>query len=42
MGDPIASHIDKSRQIVENDFSPPERVLVCRPLSLDLAISGST
>lgn len=41
-GDPMASQIDKSRQMDENDFSPPESVLVLRPAAELLVSSGST
>lgn len=37
----MASQSDSKRQIWEKDFSPPERVLVPRPV-LSLVISGST
>lgn len=42
MGDPMASQRARRRQICEKDFSPPERVLAPRPVSLDLVMSGST
>jgi hypothetical protein len=42
IGDPIASHTDKSMQIDENDFSPPDKVLVFRPAELLRVSSGST
>jgi len=38
----MASQIAKRRQIVENDFSPPDNVFACRPLSLCCVESGST
>ena len=41
-GEPIASQIERSRQIDENDFSPPERVLVFRPTARFSVLSGST
>lgn len=41
IGAPIASHRESRRQIVEKDFSPPERVLVWRPWPV-LVSSGST
>jgi hypothetical protein len=42
MGDPMASHNASSIQMVEKDFSPPDNVFVCRPLSLLRVMSGST
>jgi hypothetical protein len=42
IGEPIASQSAKSIQMVEKDFSPPERVFVALPLSLLRVISGST
>jgi hypothetical protein len=42
IGDPIASQSAKSKHVVEKDFSPPESVFVCRPLSLFRVMSGST
>lgn len=41
IGDPMASHRANSKQMVENDFSPPDKVFVCRPLPV-LVSSGST
>ena len=41
IGEPMASQRDRSRQMVENDFSPPDSVFVCRPFP-DLVSSGST
>jgi hypothetical protein len=41
IGEPIASQSDKSKQIVEKDFSPPDNVFVWRPFPL-LVSSGST
>ena len=38
----MASHRASKRQIWENDFSPPERVLAPRPVGSSLVISGST
>lgn len=40
-GAPMASHNDSRRQIVENDFSPPDNVFASRPLPT-LVASGST
>jgi hypothetical protein len=42
IGEPMASHRASSMQMVEKDFSPPDKVFVCRPLSLLRVISGST
>lgn len=42
MGDPMASQMLSSKQIVEKDFSPPLRVLAWRPESETLVMSGST
>jgi hypothetical protein len=42
MGEPMASHSERRRQIVEKDFSPPERVFVWRPAAEVRVISGST
>ena len=41
IGDPIASQSERSRQMVEKDFSPPDKVFVCRPCP-DFVSSGST
>ena len=40
-GAPIASHSDKRRQMVEKDFSPPDRVFASLPLPTFVG-SGST
>ena len=40
-GAPMASHSDRRRQMVEKDFSPPDRVFASRPLPT-LVGSGST
>jgi hypothetical protein len=42
IGDPMASHRARSKQIVEKDFSPPDNVLVCLPAALTFVMSGST
>jgi hypothetical protein len=42
IGEPMASQRESNKQIVENDFSPPESVLVCLPASSSIAESGWT
>ena len=36
------SHIESSRQMVEKDFSPPDKPFVSRPLARKALPSGST
>lgn len=42
IGAPMASHIERRRQMVEKDFSPPESPCVVLPLLPFLVSSGST
>ena len=41
-GEPMASQMARSKQIDENDFSPPDNVLVLRPVAFFSVLSGST
>lgn len=38
----MASHMERSKQMVEKDFSPPDRPLVLLPLPERMVSSGST
>jgi hypothetical protein len=38
----MASQRESSRQMVENDFSPPDSVFVCLPAALATVMSGWT
>lgn len=40
IGEPMASQSESNKQIVENDFSPPDSVFVCLPAALLTVISG--
>lgn len=40
IGEPMASQRESNRQMVENDFSPPESVFVCLPAPLATVMSG--
>ena len=38
----LPSHIESNKQMVEKDFSPPDKPFVSRPLAREMFPSGST